>query len=109
MPQPENFFGKVYKITAMIPNGCVCTYGIIAHLAGSPRAARQVGMAMRYAPEKLNLPCHRVVNRLGTLSPEYAFGGQFVQRQMLVDEGVTFLDDGRINLEKHLWYGLTDK
>lgn len=98
-----DFFKRVYDIVAQIPAGCVMTYGQIAQILGNPRAARAVGYAMNGAPPARNLPCHRVVNRLGTMAPGYLFGGQENQRHLLEQEGVTFLADGRIDLKKHLW------
>lgn len=96
-------FARIYDIVAQIPVGKVATYGQIAALAGMPRGARVVGWAMRAVPEELALPCHRVVNRLGTLAPEYAFGGQEVQRSLLEAEGITFRINGSIDMKKHLW------
>jgi methylated-DNA-protein-cysteine methyltransferase-like protein len=60
---------------------------------------------MRSAPGHLKLPCHRVINRLGEMAPEYAFGGAEVQRALLEDEGITFNEDGRVDLKQHLWDG----
>jgi methylated-DNA-protein-cysteine methyltransferase related protein len=100
-----DFFQRVYKIVAQVPKGKVATYGQIARLLGEPRSARVVGWAMKAAPESLHLPCHRVVNRLGELAPNYAFGSSDVQRGLLVSEGITFNEDGRINMKKHLWDG----
>lgn len=101
----ESYFGKVYDIVAKIPPGKVATYGQIAALTGNPRGARTVGWAMQSAPENLNLPCHRVVNRLGEMAPAYVFGGAENQRAMLEMEGITFKEDGRIDMSKHLWKG----
>lgn len=97
------FMEKVYAQVALIPVGRVCTYGKIAELIGLPRAAREVGIAMSRAKPVVGLPCHRVVNKNGTLAPEYAFGGQEEQRKLLVAEGVTFLPDGLINMPRHMW------
>lgn len=96
-------FAKIYDIVARIPAGKVATYGQIAALAGMPRGARVVGWAMRAVPENRVLPCHRVVNKLGTMAPEYAFSGQEIQRSLLEAEGVTFRMNGLIDVEKHLW------
>lgn len=101
----EKFFERVYKIVSKIPSGKVATYGQIALLLGEPRSARIVGWAMRVAPEELNLPCHRVVNRLGEMSPEYAFGNKEVQRAMLASEGITFDGNGKVDLKRNLWNG----
>lgn len=102
--QSTNFFEKVYDIVAQIPSGKVTTYGQIARMIGSPRAAKQVGFAMRAAGGR-NLPCHRVVNRLGELAPEHVFDDKRIQRRILEDEGITFLLNGRIDLDKHFWGG----
>lgn len=99
----KNFFVRVYKIVSQIPEGKVVTYGQIALLLGEPRSARIVGWAMRAAPEHLNLPCHRVVNRLGEMAPDYVFGSSEVQKAILIAEGITFKENGYIDLKKHLW------
>ena len=101
--ESADFFKRVYDIVAQIPTGCVMSYGQIAQILGHPRAARAVGFAMNGAPPERNLPCHRVVNRHGTMAPGYLFGGQENQRLLLDQEGVTFLADGRIDMKKHLW------
>lgn len=106
-PKSE-FFQKIYAIVAKIPSGSVATYGQIAAMAGSPRAARQVGYAMSKAPAERALPCHRVVNRKGELAPAHAFGEQWYQRLLLENEGVGFLPDGTIDLPRHLWTGETE-
>lgn len=99
----ENTFEKIYSIARRIPPGYVTTYGRIALLAGNPRLARVVGYAMHEAPE--DVPCHRVVNRLGGLSDAFMPLGRETQRLLLAMEGVTFLPDGRADLEKHMWLG----
>lgn len=55
----------VYKATMTIPYGKTMPYGIVAEMAGLPRAARFVGTVMannRLAPL---IPCHRVVASTG--------------------------------------------
>ena len=99
----KDFFQRVYDIVARIPEGKVATYGQIAEMLGRPKAARAVGWAMRAAPAHLQLPCHRVVNRLGELAPDHAFGSPDVQRELLLSEGITFGEDGRIHIKRHLW------
>lgn len=99
----KDFFAKVYDIVSRIPEGKVMTYGQIAALLGEPRGARVVGWAMRAAPSSLNLPCHRVVNRLGEMAPSYAFGSKDIQRELLISEGITFKENGCIDMKKHLW------
>ncbi|EKM6354523.1 MGMT family protein, partial [Cronobacter sakazakii] len=51
MNHHDTFPQRVYQIVAAIPEGCVTTYGEVARLAGSPRAARQVGGVLKRLPE----------------------------------------------------------
>jgi len=99
----SDFFQHVYELVAKIPEGKVATYGQIAALLGKPRSSKIVGWALHSTPSKLKLPCHRVVNRFGTLAPDSIFGGIEIQRSILESEGITFNSDGRVNLKKHLW------
>ncbi len=98
-----SFYDKIYEAVMTIPYGKTTTYGQIAALAGNPRAARAVGNALHKNPLPGVIPCHRVVNALGRLSPAFAFGGENVQRGMLEKEGVEFLPNGCVDLKKCLW------
>ena len=100
-PSNQGFFHEVYQVVASIPEGSVMTYGMIAAILGRPRASRIVGYAMHDAPSESNLPCHRVVSKDGRLSPESIFGAG-VQRRKLEAEGIHFLENGSIDMEKHL-------
>ena len=95
----EGVFGRIFAVTAHIPAGRVASYGQVAALAGNPRLARRVGQALSRPPE--GLPCHRVVKKDGTLAPEHVFSG--LQRPMLEAEGVLFLEDGRVDMERCRW------
>ncbi len=103
MSDQQGFFERVWRIAASVPRGRVTTYGAIARALGSPGAARTVGWAMRAAPAGVELPCHRVVNASGCLSPDETFGGPGMQRFLLESEGITFDASGRINMRRHLW------
>lgn len=102
-PVDEWFFQRVYDQVALVPEGCVCTYGTIAELAGYPGKAREVGYAMSQVLPSQGLAAHRIVNAKGTLAPDSVFGGAGKQRALLEAEGVTFAADGSINMERHLW------
>ena len=45
MEKEDSFPQRVWQIVAAIPEGYVTTYGDVAKLAGSPRAARQALLA----------------------------------------------------------------
>lgn len=101
----NEFTNRIYAAVRQIPPGRVASYGLIAFLAGKPRAARGVGFALHRNPEPGMTPCHRVVFKDGSLASAFAFGGEGVQRQLLENEGVSFLPDGRVDMEKCAWYG----
>ncbi|MHB1161725.1 MAG: MGMT family protein [Chloroflexota bacterium] len=97
------FNHRVYEVAAAVPSGKVTTYGAIAAALGDPRKAREVGWALYAKPKEVAAPAHRVINREGKLTGGWAFGSPEVQRGLLEAEGVSFLADGRVDLEKHLW------
>ena len=97
-----NSFELIYEQVKRIPRGRVATYGQIAALAGNPRWSRVVGYALHVNPEPGVIPCHRVVDRNGRLSPAFAFGGENMQAKLLTEEGVE-IADGRAELSKYLW------
>ena len=99
----DGFFTRVYALVTRIPRGRVATYGQIAKLLGAPRSARIVGWAMHGSPEGSRVPCHRVIQRGGTCSPNFRAGDPGAQRRLLEAEGVQFLLDGRVDLVAHLW------
>ena len=98
-----NTFSVIYDIVKQIPYGKVATYGQVAALAGNPRLSRVVGYALHANPDGDNIPCYRVVNRFGEVSPAFVFGGEQIQRGLLESEGIEFDEDGRIDLEKYIW------
>lgn len=101
MDEHDTFPQRVWQIVASIPEGSVTTYGEVARLASSPRAARQVGGVLKRLPEGSNLPWHRVVNRHGAISltgPDLQR-----QRQALLSEGVQVSGSGQIDLQQYRW------
>lgn len=100
----NTFFDRTYEMVQQIPQGRVASYGQIARMLGEPRKARFVGFAMHASPGMAGgVPCHRVVFKDGSLAPGFAFGGPDVQREMLEEEGVSFLDDGRVDMKQCSW------
>jgi methylated-DNA-protein-cysteine methyltransferase-like protein len=94
-------FEQIYAIVRRIPFGCAATYGQIARMAGNPRLSRIVGCAMHSAPD--GVPCHRVVNRFGGLCDAFQPLGKETHRLLLEMEGVGFLEDGNVDLERYQW------
>jgi len=78
---PGGFFRRVLEETARIPFGAVSTYGTVAKLAGSPRAARAAGNALHENPVPIVVPCHRVVPASGGIGQ---YGGQEWRKAFLL-------------------------
>lgn len=98
-----NTFEKIYAVVKKIPKGRVATYGQIAAIAGNPRWSQVVGYALHTNPDPQNIPCYRVVNRSGQLSPAFAFGGENAQAELLRSDGIELSEDGTVDLKKYLW------
>ena len=99
----NEFTKRIYETVKQIPAGCVASYGQVAALAGNPRGARGVGFALHRNPQPGVIPCHRVVFKDGSVCTGFAFGGPQVQRRMLEEEGVVFLPDGRVDMDRCRW------
>ncbi|HUG16052.1 MAG TPA: MGMT family protein [Thermomicrobiales bacterium] len=93
----------MYRIVRAIPAGSVTTYGTIAAVLGDRRGARMVGWAMSNCPPDVSDHAHRVVNRYGELSGGWAWGHPDVMRSLLVDEGVSFVAEFRVDIARHMW------
>jgi len=85
-----------------VPRGKVATYGLIALVAGNPRGARQVAWTLHSVTEKEKLPWHRLINSQGKISLPKG-GGYETQKELLLEEGVTFDQQDRIDLDRFLW------
>ena len=95
-----NFYRRVSLVCGAIPVGRVASYGQIARLCGSPRAARQVGQALARGASP---NAHRVVNSAGSLSGAAAFLVPGLQRELLESEGVEVSPEEQVDLERFGW------
>ena len=93
----QPFTAEVVRVLKEIPEGYVVTYGQVARMAGSPRAARQVVRILHTMSEKHGLPWHRVVNARGEIAITDV-ESKNLQRTLLDSEDVVFLADGRVDL-----------
>jgi methylated-DNA-protein-cysteine methyltransferase related protein len=98
-----HFTEKVIHIIKNIPEGKVMTYGQIARLAGSPRAARQVVRILHSMSKKHQLPWHRVINAKGlvVIKDEATYQEQILNLEI---EGVEPGIHNQIDLEKYQWH-----
>ena len=57
----------VWEALLSLPAGTHCTYGQLASFSGNAGASRATGSAIGRNPVAWIIPCHRVINSLGTL------------------------------------------
>ena len=102
------FTEKALTIIKQIPPGKIMTYGQVAAVAGSPRAARQVTRILHSMSAKHSLPWHRIVNAQGriVLRDEEA---RFFQRKSLQAEGVEVDKDDCIDLSHYRFDPFADE
>jgi methylated-DNA-protein-cysteine methyltransferase related protein len=101
-----SFDQRVYALVAQIPPGRLATYGQVAELIGAWGCARQVGWALRRLPLPSDLPWHRVVNARGRVSLSVAReGSDWIQAELLRQEGIPVDGEGRLPLRPFLWSG----
>ncbi len=79
----------VLQACRQIPAGESITYGQLAAIAGSPRAARAVGQVMAANAIPLVVPCHRVVGSDGAMVGFSASDG-IAAKQRLLDHEARF-------------------
>ncbi len=119
MPSAQaSFDQRVYAAVALVPRGRLATYGQIAELIGAYGCARQVGWALRRlalpspvpwhrvvnAQGRTPVPWHRVVNAQGRISfTPSREGSDWIQRQLLLEEGIAVDEAGRLPLRRYLW------
>ena len=75
----ESLIYEILSVVEEIPEGCV---------------GRVLSMAQFYG----KYPCHRVVNHAGRLAPHFP-----EQMERLLAEGVTFRENGCVDMKKHQW------
>ncbi len=88
----------ILSIVSEVPEGKVVTYGQIAKMIGRERNSRLVGKVLSNASYYGDYPCHRVVNHNCRRAPSF-----LSQEDLLRNEGVTFKDNGFVDLKKHQW------
>ena len=94
-------FLKIRELVKDVPKGKVTTYGNVAEAAGLS-VARVVGWALRGNQNPL-IPCHRVIQSGGTLSPRFSLGGLAGQKARLLRDGVEVGDDNKVDMQQYFW------
>ena len=103
-PQHSSFDQRVSAVVACIPHGRLCTYGQVADWISAYGCARQVGWALRRLSLPSRIPWQRVVNAQGRISMSLSReGSDWMQRELLIAEGIPVALDGRLPLKRFLW------
>lgn len=104
-----SFFDQVYLVVQQIPPGKVASYGQVAAILGSPRAARTVGWALASLREsnEADVPWQRVINSQGRVSIRNLRHAMAEQQALLEAEGVEFDARGYVDWRRFGWDGLS--
>ena len=98
------FDQRVHSAVALIPHGRLSTYGQVADWIGAYGCARQVGWALRRLCLPSRIPWQRVVNAQGRISMSLSReGSDWMQRELLIAEGIPVDQEGRLPLKRFLW------
>lgn len=91
---------KVLMADYDIPRGSVAKYGGVAKKVGRDdrRGAQNVGTALKTDPLPIIFPCHRVIKFNGDIG-DYQ-GGIKMKRALLEMEGVEFLPNGKVRMNR---------
>ncbi len=100
MEQVSPFHRRVYETARTIAPGSTRSYGDIAAMLGSPRAARAVGQALGRNPFAIIVPCHRVLAADGRIGGFSASGGIASKFRLLAIEAER-LDRHAANPDRH--------
>ena len=100
-----DFTHRVWHVVRQCPRGKVVSYGGVAAILGTPRAARGVGQALQALPPDTKVPWWRVINRNAEISIRGGHG-PILQRKLLEKEGVKFNRSGRTDWKKYGWDGV---
>jgi methylated-DNA-protein-cysteine methyltransferase-like protein len=99
----EETYRRIYRVVGSITEGEVATYGQVAVLAGLPRRARLVGLALAALDDDSGVPWHRVINAQGRISSRDGSPFEHFQRLLLEEEGVELDARGRVDLDRFGW------
>lgn len=78
----HGFYRRVLNTLMTVGYGATVSYGELARMVGSSRAARAVGTAMSTNPIPLVVPCHRVVRSDGSVGE---YGGRPEVKTWLIE------------------------
>jgi methylated-DNA-protein-cysteine methyltransferase-like protein len=98
----DALYEKIYLIVQQVPPGQVASYSDIAQIVGGGCDARTVGYALNALPKQSaqQIPWQRIISKTGSISTR-----GLLQRQLLMDEGVPFDANERVDMRRSGWRG----
>jgi len=97
-----DFQTSVFTVFRFVTPGKVISYGQIAAYLGSPRAARQVGWAMRAMEGTPDFPWWRVLNNQGLITIKGTqHATKLLQKSLLEAEGIEVGEDLVLDMARY--------
>ena len=103
-PTPQEvatLMARLFALVQACPIGRVTTYSWLGKALGYPRGARMIGWMMNESPD--GVPAQRVLNSKGELTGSWAFDQPGKMHQLLVQEGIIFTAEDRVDLKRYGW------
>jgi methylated-DNA-protein-cysteine methyltransferase related protein len=99
------FQEAILRVVRMVPAGKVVSYSQVAAYVGTPRAARQVGWAMRSLEGTPDFPWWRVLNNAGRITIKgNHFNTAQSQKELLGAEGVEINPEFEVDIEQYRFH-----
>ncbi|MEO0339155.1 MAG: methylated-DNA--[protein]-cysteine S-methyltransferase [Bacteroidota bacterium] len=90
-----DFNKQVWAELLKIPYGHTTTYSSIAETLNNPKAVRAVGLANKYNPIAIIVPCHRVIAKSGDLQG-YFYGLDMKRALLELENPMSFARQGSL-------------
>jgi len=91
----SDFMISVWHELQKIPYGCTTSYSKIANDINNPSAVRAVGLANKYNPIAIIVPCHRVIGKSGNLTG-YFYGLETKRELLELENPKSFAKQGEL-------------
>lgn len=91
----SDFNRSVWEVLVTIPYGHTTSYSAIADKLNNPKAVRAVGLANKYNPIAIIVPCHRVIAKSGDLQG-YFYGLDMKRRLLELENPMSFARQGSL-------------
>lgn len=89
------FNQQVWEQLLEIPYGHTTSYSAIAEKLDNPKAVRAVGLANKFNPIAIIVPCHRVIAKSGNLQG-YFYGLDMKRRLLELENPMSFARQGSL-------------